>query len=112
MSTLDKVILFIGKTFVGHIHDYTMLKEEFPPEEAWFEFFQVLVDLGYQGILTDYVGENIQMPHCVNIEWDTSHSEISVESEGEEENDGTKSSRQTQPKWNHPQSSTRSRGAA
>ena len=63
MSTLDKGTVFIGKTFVGHIHDYTMLKDEFPPEEAWFEFFQVLVDLGYQGILTDYVGENIQMPH-------------------------------------------------
>lgn len=63
MSTLDKLILFVGKTFVGHIHDYTMLKKEFPPEEAWFELFQVLVDLGYQGILTDYVGEKIQVPH-------------------------------------------------
>ncbi len=63
MSTLDKVILFVGKTFVGHTHDYTMLKEEFPPEKAWFEFVQVLVDLGYQGILTDYDGDDIQIPH-------------------------------------------------
>jgi len=63
MSTLDKVILFVGKTFAGHTHDYTMLKEEFPPEKAWFEFLQVLVDLGYQGILTDYVGNEIQVPH-------------------------------------------------
>jgi hypothetical protein len=63
ISTLDKTILFLGQTFVGHTHDYSMLKEEFPPEEAWFEFIQVLVDLGYQGILTQYVGDGIQLPH-------------------------------------------------
>ena len=63
MSTMDKVIFFVGETFFGHKHDYIMLKEEFPPEEAWFEFFQVLVDLGYQGILSDYVGDRIQTPH-------------------------------------------------
>lgn len=40
-----------------------MLKEEFPPEEEWFDTLQVLVDLGYQGILTDYVGEDIHLPH-------------------------------------------------
>ena len=63
MSTLEKKIFYLGKTFFGHTHDYTMLKEEFPPEEDWFEFLQVLVDLGYQGILTDYVGDDIRVPH-------------------------------------------------
>ena len=63
MSTLEKKIFYLGKTFFGHSHDYTMLKEEFPPKEAWFEFLQVLVDLGYQGILSDYVGDKIQVPH-------------------------------------------------
>jgi hypothetical protein len=63
MTTLNKAIVFLGRTFAGHTHDYTMLKEEFPPEEAWFAFLQVLVDLGYQGILTDYVGQEIQVPH-------------------------------------------------
>ena len=43
---------------------------------------------------------NHQLSHCVNIEWDTSHSVISVESEGEEENHDTKLRGQTQPKWN------------
>ncbi len=50
-------------TFAGHTHDYTMLKAGFPPQEAWFEFLQVLVDLGYQGILKDYVGAEIHLPH-------------------------------------------------
>ncbi len=63
ISTLDKVIVFLGATFAGYSHDYTMLKQEFPPQEAWFEFLQVLVDLGYQGITTDYVGEEIRLPH-------------------------------------------------
>lgn len=63
MSTLDKAILFLGQTFAGHVHDYTMLKEEFPPDAPWFELLQVLVDLGYQGILTDYGGTEIHLPH-------------------------------------------------
>ena len=37
--------------------------------------------------------------HCVNIEWDTSNSEFSVESEGEEEHHDTKTDRQNQRKW-------------
>jgi len=63
MSTLDKAIFFLGGTFFGHTHDYTMLKEEFPPEKAWFQYLQVLVDLGYQGIASDYIGEKIRIPH-------------------------------------------------
>jgi len=63
ISTLDKAIFFLGGTFSGHTHDYTMLKEEFPPEKAWFQFLQVPADLGYQGIVSDYSGENIGIPH-------------------------------------------------
>jgi hypothetical protein len=63
MTTLDKTIVFLGQTFSGHTHDYTMLKQEFPPELTWFVLLQVLVDLGYQGILSDYVGDVIQIPH-------------------------------------------------
>ena len=63
MSTVTKWILFLGCTFSGHEHDYTMLKKEFSPEEPWFENVHVLLDLGYQGVLSDYVGENIEIPH-------------------------------------------------
>lgn len=57
------MILFLGKTFAGHVHDYTMLKEEFPPEMPWFECLKVLADLGYQGIVKEYLGDEIQLPH-------------------------------------------------
>jgi hypothetical protein len=63
MSTIAKWIIFVGDTFSGHEHDYTMLKTEFPPEHPWFENIHVLLDLGYQGILDDYDGENIEIPH-------------------------------------------------
>jgi hypothetical protein len=63
MSTVTKWIVFVGDTFSGHEHDYTMLKTEFPPEHPWFETMHALLDLGYQGILTDYVGKNIEIPH-------------------------------------------------
>ena len=37
MSSANKFILFLGQTFAGHTHDYTMFKEEFPPDQPWFE---------------------------------------------------------------------------
>jgi DDE superfamily endonuclease len=63
MSTVTKWIVFVGGTFSGHEHDYTMLKAEFPPEHPWLENIHALLDLGYQGILDDYVGEYIEIPH-------------------------------------------------
>ena len=59
----NKGISFLGKTFAGHCHDYTLLTEELPLPHAWFTFLQVVVDLGYQGILNDYHGEQIHLPH-------------------------------------------------
>ena len=63
ISTVDKVILFVGRTFTGHNHDYKMLKEELPPDLDWFSEIKVLVDLGYLGIQSDYEGDDIDIPH-------------------------------------------------
>ena len=63
ISTLEKTVLFLGRTFTGKNHDYGMLKKEFSPEENWFTEFQVWVDLGYLGIIKDYSGEKIFIPH-------------------------------------------------
>ena len=63
MSLPDKFIVFFGRTFSGHNHDYRMLKQELPPEVDWFTDMTVHVDLGYQGIQTDYRGEHIHVPH-------------------------------------------------
>ena len=63
MTTTEKVILFVGRTFAGHQHDYTMLKAELPPTLDWFADLTVRVDLGYLGMRTDYVGAQIAHPH-------------------------------------------------
>jgi hypothetical protein len=63
MSMPDKWIVFVGRTFSGHHHDYRMLKQELPPDLDWFSDLEVWVDLGYQGIQSDYDGDLIEIPH-------------------------------------------------
>jgi hypothetical protein len=63
MSLPNKCIVFLGRTFSGHHHDYRMLKQEFPPEIAWFRDIHVQVDLGYQGMQSDYNSDRIDIPH-------------------------------------------------
>ena len=63
MSLPDKFIVFLGRTFSGHNHDYSMLKQELPPELDWFPDSNVLVDLGYLGMQSDDRGDLIEVPH-------------------------------------------------
>ena len=62
MSLPDKLIVFLGRTFSGHNHDYSMLTQEFPPELDWFTDLQVRVDLGDLGIQADDRGDQIAIP--------------------------------------------------
>jgi hypothetical protein len=62
MSLPDKFIVFLGRTLSGHHHDYTMLKQELPPDLDWFTDINVRVDLGYLGIQSDYSGNQIDIP--------------------------------------------------
>ena len=62
MSLPDKFIIFLGRTFSGHNHDYLMLKQELPPDLDWFADLNVRVDLGYLGIKSDYRGDQIAIP--------------------------------------------------
>ena len=63
MSMPDKWIVFLGRTFSGAHHDDSMLKQELPPDLDWFGDLEVWVDLGYQGIQSDYEGEMLEIPH-------------------------------------------------
>ena len=47
MSLPDKFIVFLGRTFSGHNHDYIMLKQEFPPELDWFTDINIRIYLDY-----------------------------------------------------------------
>jgi hypothetical protein len=63
MAVPNTFIVFLGRTFSGRHHDYSMLKHEFPPEMDWFADLNVLADLGYLGIQSDYNGDQIDIPH-------------------------------------------------
>ena len=63
MSLPDKFIVFLGRTFSGHHHDDNMLKQELPPDVDWFTDINVLVDVGYLGMQSDYRGDQSEVPH-------------------------------------------------
>jgi hypothetical protein len=64
ISDTNKRILILGETAPGSHHDYTLLKEELDPKVDWFASTDASVDLGYQGIKTDYLSaEKIHIPH-------------------------------------------------
>ena len=62
MARPDKWMIFLGRTFSGHKHDYLMLQQEFPPEVDWFTDLHVRVALGYLGMQSDDRGEQIAIP--------------------------------------------------
>jgi hypothetical protein len=63
ISDINKLILFIGYTVMGGIHDYRLLKQDFPPGMDWFITFRLWVDLGYIGIQKDYNHCEILISH-------------------------------------------------
>lgn len=53
----------MGKLQNGTNPDYSMLRDEFPPEVNWFKNKTLQVDLGFQGIVDDYQAKSIRIPH-------------------------------------------------
>jgi DDE superfamily endonuclease len=62
MSLPNTFMVFLGRTFTGHHHDYRMLKQEFPPALDWCTDLHVPVDLGYLGIRSDSRGAQLDIP--------------------------------------------------
>ena len=62
MALPDTLIVFLGRPFSGHHHDYLMWQQELPPALDWFAAINGRVDLGYRGIKSDYRGEQIAIP--------------------------------------------------
>jgi hypothetical protein len=63
ISTKDKQIRYISRSFVGRAHDYSILKAELPPEQNWFQDFEVRLDLGYIGFKDDYKCAKAYLPY-------------------------------------------------
>ena len=63
LSNLRREVLYVSHCWEGKTHDYSMFKEEFPPEQDWFKPFRVRVDLGFLGIDKDYVCQELLLPN-------------------------------------------------
>jgi DDE superfamily endonuclease len=63
ISNVKRKILYLSKCWVGKMHDFKLLKLEFPPEQNWFANFKIRVDLGYLGIAKEYVCKALSIPH-------------------------------------------------
>ena len=63
LSTADKQIKYLSYCYYGSVHDFTVLKEELPPDAGdWFKNNEVHVDLGYQGIAKRYKCAKLYIP--------------------------------------------------
>lgn len=63
ISDKKKRILFLSQPYCGSVHDYAILKDEFPiSEPLWFSENDVYVDLGFLGIEKDYESDRIKIP--------------------------------------------------
>ena len=64
LTTLHRQILSIFCVFAGSIHDYRLMKKVFDPKLKWFYQVNVWLDLGFQGVETDYGAKSkINLPH-------------------------------------------------
>ena len=64
VSEDNKGILVVGPTNPGHHHDYALFKKEIDPEQPGLSSVDVSVDLGFQGIRSDYPKfHHINIPH-------------------------------------------------
>lgn len=62
ISNPDQKVLFVGETFLGSVHDFKIIKIEFPPNNQWFIHVRVWIDLGYIGFGKNYEVKEIKIP--------------------------------------------------
>jgi hypothetical protein len=53
----------VSRAYVGSVHDFSLLKEEFAPEKQWFTPFKVRLDLGYLGFDKQYSCKKVYLPN-------------------------------------------------
>lgn len=63
IKSKENKIVFVSKLYEGTSHDYDILKKEFPPSSNCFENVTLDVDLGFQGVKSDYKALKIMIPH-------------------------------------------------
>jgi DDE superfamily endonuclease len=64
MTDHHRRVIYLSPMANGSMHDYTLFKQEFPPDFSWFEKIQIWLDLGFYGAHTEYThATQIYLPH-------------------------------------------------
>lgn len=63
LTTKDRKVRYMSNLYRGKVHDYAILKEEFPNKTKWFVDKKVLLDLGFQGFQNLYTTLETLLPH-------------------------------------------------
>lgn len=63
LTTKDRKVHYMSNLYRGKVHDYAMLKQEFPSKAKWFVDKKVLLDLGFQGFQNLYDALETLLPH-------------------------------------------------
>ncbi len=63
ISNKGRKILYVSQCWVGKIHDFKLLKLEFPPEQEWFKNFKIRGELEYLGFDQAYTCKALSLPH-------------------------------------------------
>jgi hypothetical protein len=59
----NRKIYYISNVYSGKNHDFSILKQEFPPNESWFYDKKVRLDLGFQGFDNTYISQKTYLPY-------------------------------------------------
>ncbi|MGI4735319.1 MAG: transposase family protein [Janthinobacterium lividum] len=62
MADAQRKLIYVGRVVPGSTHDFTLLKQQLPPEKAWFSGLTVRVDSGFQGFAKTYASGKLFLP--------------------------------------------------
>ena len=55
-------MIYVGRLVPGAMHDFVLLKQNFPPDKQWFSNLTVRLDSGFQGFGKTYACAKLFLP--------------------------------------------------
>jgi hypothetical protein len=55
-------LIYVGRLVPGATHDFTLLKQQFLPDQQWFSGLTIRLDSGFQGFEKSYACEKVFLP--------------------------------------------------
>ncbi|MFC6225317.1 hypothetical protein ACFP2F_18865, partial [Hymenobacter artigasi] len=62
MADAERKLRYVGRLVPGSMHDFTLLKKDFPPDKQWFNNLTVRLDSGFQGFNKSYPCAKLFLP--------------------------------------------------